>query len=133
MRRYLVMRDPEMLGEELRASAGVQTMSAPAAPKVLSSDKSADIPDESDDELVSDQDSPLEKAERAKQTAEREAVMSALTATHWNRKKAASLLNIDYKAFLYKMKKLGLAVGNPPVPKSAGSELPGVRKTGTLA
>jgi two-component system response regulator AtoC len=132
MRRYLVMRDPEMLGEELRSSAGFHTPLVPAA-KVLSSDKSRDFPDESDVTPVSEQDSPLEKAERAKQTAEREAVMSALTATHWNRKKAAALLNIDYKAFLYKMKKLGLAVGNPAIPKSAGSEVPSIRKTGTLA
>jgi DNA-binding NtrC family response regulator len=82
---------------------------------------------------VSDEDSPLEKAERDKQAAEREAVMSALTATHWNRKKAASLLNIDYKAFLYKMKKLGLGVGNPAAHKSAGSEVQSIRRTGTTA
>ena len=40
--------------------------------------------------------------------AEREAILQALTSSLWNRKKAAALLRIDYKALLYKMKKLGI-------------------------
>jgi DNA-binding NtrC family response regulator len=31
-----------------------------------------------------------------------------LHGTRWNRKQAAALLNMDYKALLYKMKKLGV-------------------------
>jgi two-component system response regulator AtoC len=31
-----------------------------------------------------------------------------LNATHWNRRKAAALLNIEYKTLLYRMKKLGI-------------------------
>jgi len=125
MRRYLVMRDPEMLGEELRYSSGSHTTSVQVAE--MPSINKPEAPTH-----VSEEDSPLEKAERAKQTAEREAVMSALTATHWNRKKAASLLNIDYKAFLYKMKKLGLGLGDP-AHKSASSEVQSIRRTGTTA
>jgi DNA-binding NtrC family response regulator len=34
--------------------------------------------------------------------------MAVLASTYWNRKKAAVLLKIDYKALLYKMKKLGI-------------------------
>jgi len=34
--------------------------------------------------------------------------MKALYSTPWNRKRAATLLGIDYKALLYKMKKLGI-------------------------
>jgi DNA-binding NtrC family response regulator len=45
---------------------------------------------------------------KAKEQAESEAILSALNSTHWNRKQAAVLLKIDYKALLYKMKKLGL-------------------------
>src|SRR5207344_767010 len=45
----------------------------------------------------------------AKRQAETDAIFSALQATHWNRKQAAALLNLDYKALLYKMKKLGIA------------------------
>ena len=50
----------------------------------------------------------LEQVRRAKHQAETEAILAALTSTQWNRKKAASLLKIDYKALLYKMKKLGI-------------------------
>ncbi|MFN0166916.1 MAG: sigma-54-dependent transcriptional regulator [Bryobacteraceae bacterium] len=39
---------------------------------------------------------------------EADTILSALNSTHWNRKQAAVLLNVDYKALLYKMKKLGL-------------------------
>lgn len=50
----------------------------------------------------------LEQVTKAKEQAESEAIKAALNATHWNRKQAAALLKIDYKALLYKMKKLGL-------------------------
>ena len=50
----------------------------------------------------------LEQVNRAKQQAETEAILEALTAVRWNRKRAAALLKIDYKALLYKMKKLGV-------------------------
>lgn len=50
----------------------------------------------------------LERVTRAKQQAEAEAILNALNATRWNRKQASMVLNIDYKALLYKMKKLGL-------------------------
>jgi DNA-binding NtrC family response regulator len=45
---------------------------------------------------------------KAKQQAETEAILTALESTHWNRKQAAALLKIEYKALLYKMKKLGV-------------------------
>lgn len=50
----------------------------------------------------------LEQVNRAKNDAEAAAITAALDSTHWNRKKAATLLKIDYKALLYKMKKLGI-------------------------
>jgi DNA-binding NtrC family response regulator len=40
--------------------------------------------------------------------AEIEAILSALDRTRWNRKQAATLLRVDYKALLYKMKKFGI-------------------------
>jgi two-component system response regulator AtoC len=53
-------------------------------------------------------DSVLEQASRAKETAEAQAILEALHRTRWNRKQAATLLKIDYKALLYKMKKLSI-------------------------
>lgn len=40
--------------------------------------------------------------------AEREVIIKALGMTNWNRKKAAGLLNISYKALLYKIRECGL-------------------------
>jgi two-component system response regulator AtoC len=48
----------------------------------------------------------LEKVDEAKRKAETEAILRALDAAHWNRKQAAKILRIDYKALLYKMRKL---------------------------
>ena len=50
----------------------------------------------------------LQKVQQSKQREETEAILAALTTAHWNRKHAAKLLDLDYKAFLYKMKKLGI-------------------------
>ncbi|MFT4114301.1 sigma-54 interaction domain-containing protein [Silvibacterium sp.] len=46
-------------------------------------------------------------AEVARQ-AEAKLLLDALDRTHWNRRQAAASLNLDYKAFLYKLQKLGL-------------------------
>jgi two-component system response regulator AtoC len=45
----------------------------------------------------------------AAKNAEKELLKNILDQTHWNRKKAAHLLNISYKALLYKLKKYDLA------------------------
>jgi two-component system, NtrC family, response regulator AtoC len=50
----------------------------------------------------------LEQVTRAKNEAESAAIIAALESTHWNRKKAAAILKLDYKALLYKMKKLSI-------------------------
>jgi DNA-binding NtrC family response regulator len=48
----------------------------------------------------------LTEVDEARKTAEARAILSALNSTLWNRKQAAKLLKVDYKALLYKMKKL---------------------------
>jgi len=48
-------------------------------------------------------------ARKAAQAAEREAILSALDQTRWNRLQAAKLLHISYRALLYKIKDAGLA------------------------
>jgi hypothetical protein len=50
----------------------------------------------------------LQKVEQSKRHEETEAILAALATAHWNRKHAATILNLDYKAFLYKMKKLDI-------------------------
>lgn len=55
----------------------------------------------------------LEKVDDARREAETEAILAALQSCLWNRKQAALLLRVDYKALLYKMKKLG--IGDRPL------------------
>jgi DNA-binding NtrC family response regulator len=50
----------------------------------------------------------LAEVEQTRKKAEVDAILSALNSTLWNRKQAAKLLKVDYKALLYKMKKLGI-------------------------
>ncbi len=50
----------------------------------------------------------LEQVARAKREAERAAIIGALKSTNWNRKQASLLLQIDYKALLYKMNRLSI-------------------------
>jgi two-component system, NtrC family, response regulator AtoC len=48
-------------------------------------------------------------ARSAKDEAEAEAIAKALDQTNWNRKQAAALLKISYKALLYKIRQYGIA------------------------
>jgi DNA-binding NtrC family response regulator len=48
-------------------------------------------------------------ARNAKDEAEAEAISQALEETNWNRKQAAALLKISYKALLYKIRQYGIA------------------------
>ena len=47
-------------------------------------------------------------ARAASREAERELILRMLTRTRWNRKEAAEILGISYKALLYKIKENGL-------------------------
>ena len=49
-----------------------------------------------------------EVSQRAIMEAERKAILKALSQTNWNRKAAAKLLNISYKAMLYKIRQYDL-------------------------
>ena len=97
MRRLAVLRDPHQIEGELRATITRATLrrDMEAASASAASQSQTAMP-------------VLEQVTRAKEQAETQAIISALTSTHWNRKRAAALLNIDYKALLYKMKKLGI-------------------------
>jgi DNA-binding NtrC family response regulator len=64
----------------------------------------------------------LSKVNDARKAAESQAILDALTSTRWNRKEAAKLLRIEYKALLYKMKKLG--IGDAPVGDTVQNDLP---------
>ena len=60
-------------------------------------------------------------ARSAKDEAEAEAIAKALEETNWNRKQAAALLQISYKALLYKIRQYGLAQNKNIHKLSAGA------------
>ncbi len=97
MRKLLVLRDADSIARELIAKAN----RSKAARQMAGSDG-----------MENSQDMPaapiLQQVAQAKHQAEADAILAALNSTRWNRKQAAALLKIDYKALLYKMKKLGV-------------------------
>lgn len=60
-------------------------------------------------------------ARTAKDEAEGEAIRQALEQTNWNRKQAAGLLQISYKALLYKIRQYGIAEAKSHHKLSAGA------------
>ncbi len=105
MRKYLVVRDAETILEDLRSRNHRRT-APPVQPnqtKTAAAGASSGLPyDEAPAPPI------LARVNRAKEQAETDAILAALNSTRWNRKQAAQLLNIDYKALLYKMKKLSI-------------------------
>jgi two-component system response regulator AtoC len=49
-----------------------------------------------------------ELGKKAAETAEKEIIQNVLQETHWNRKEAAKVLRVSYKALLYKIEKYHL-------------------------
>jgi DNA-binding NtrC family response regulator len=60
-------------------------------------------------------------ARNAKDEAEGEAIRQALEQTNWNRKQAAGILQISYKALLYKIRQYGIAEAKSHHKLSAGA------------
>jgi two-component system response regulator AtoC len=107
VRKFVIFRDADALARELHVkSTRKPLMSAPATETFAASPSP-----QSESRPI------LEQVTKAKQQAETEAIVAALNSTRWNRKQAAALLKIDYKALLYKMKKLG--VEDTPTPFAA--------------
>jgi two-component system response regulator AtoC len=110
MRRFVILRDAETIANDLQSKAA-RSGSAARVPGSGNNGASG-LPGINGHASVaapaSSADPILEQVAKAKHQAEAEAILAALNTTHWNRKKAAALLHIDYKGLLYKMKKLGI-------------------------
>ncbi len=98
VRKFVVLRDPELIATELSAKITRKPL--------LSSQALSSSPD--DEHANKEEATILEQVSKAKHQAEATAILAALNSTRWNRKQAAALLKIDYKALLYKMKKLSI-------------------------
>jgi two-component system response regulator AtoC len=97
MRKLLILRNPEAVARELQATTARLRTSEHLQPLSTDSNGGGTL-----------NKTILEQVHKAKNDAETTAIIAALDSTHWNRKKAAMLLKIDYKALLYKMKKLDI-------------------------
>lgn len=93
VRKLLILRDPDFIARDLK-----ERMNRNRTLATIDTRASGSGPDKT----------ILEQVTKAKDDAEKTAIIAALDSTYWNRKKAALLLKIDYKALLYKMKKLGI-------------------------
>ena len=115
MRKLVIFMDPDAIARDLHARMSRK-------PPVRSVDSHVVKIDKADDMLV------LEQVTKVNRQAETKAILAALDATRWNRKRAATTLKIDYKSLLYKMKKLG--IDRNPAPLSEHSRQPFQRAAG---
>jgi two-component system response regulator AtoC len=100
VRKLIILREPDPIARELQQKTARRAMISMATQESMTRPVPADPRDIS---------SPiLERVSKAKYQAETDVILAALNSTRWNRKQAAALLKIDYKALLYKMKKLGV-------------------------
>jgi two-component system response regulator AtoC len=96
MKRVVVLQREELLREELSGPAASDPVAAPAPrPAAPTKETLRDL------------------ARRAAIDAQREAIRDVLTRVNWNRAEAARLLNISYKALLYKIDQCGLGRKRP--------------------
>ena len=100
VRKLLILGDADLIARELQAKTTRR--------KLVASTSSGNMTRLVSHEQVVNDSPILEQVTKAKQQAETDAILSALNATRWNRKEAAAMLKVDYKALLYKMKKLGV-------------------------
>jgi len=110
VKRYLVLGDEKLAINELQPRTDGSGAKFDAAPP-----RSNSAPESQGGGLKS-------LARSAKDEAEAEAIAKALDETNWNRKQAAALLQISYKALLYKIRQYGIAQQNKNTHKlSAGA------------
>jgi len=122
MRRFIVYQDSAMLIQELRSADHRSSLSlakvanfpdaSPTTPldsmeveRKLSTSTRGKFPDRVG---AVDGGDRLDRLAEASRIAETEVLLEALDACRWNRRQAAASLQIDYKAFLYKLQKYGI-------------------------
>ena len=117
MRRLLVYQNEAMITGDLevaitQSKLKSRPMLAPA-PEILEAAQAVSMAAEIPSSI-----SAMDHLAEVSRQAEARLLLEALEVTHWNRRQAAQRLNLDYKAFLYKLQKLGI------VEKREKAELP---------
>jgi len=110
IKRYLVLGDESLATSELQprpdGGGGAHFDSAGRAAAAATADSAGGL---------------KSLSRSAKDEAEAEAIARALEETNWNRKRAAALLKISYKALLYKIRQYGIAQSRSTHRLSAGA------------
>jgi DNA-binding NtrC family response regulator len=122
MRRFLVYQDSSMLIKELRTADQRSGLSLAKVANFPDSSPSGTVKGAESEskrgasgrgksaDSINSGDGPdkLDRLAEASRIAETEVLLEALDACRWNRRQAAASLQIDYKAFLYKLQKYGI-------------------------
>src|SRR5213082_1895911 len=106
VKRYLVLGDEKLAINELQPRTDGSGAQFDPAPSRNGSEPSGGL---------------KSLARTAKDEAEAEAIAKALEETNWNRKQAAAILKISYKALLYKIRQYGIAQQKSHHKLSAGA------------
>jgi two-component system response regulator AtoC len=106
MRRFIVYQDSAMLIQELLD--GADDLRSVISLAKVTSFPDAETPEESSSGKQPDRVERLDRLAEASRIAETELLLDALEACRWNRRQAAASLQIEYKAFLYKLQKYGI-------------------------
>ena len=96
MRRFLVYQNASMLAEEL-----TQAIMCSTTKSVISSNDHSGV--------QTDNGSSINRLAEQSRQAESKLLLETLEATRWNRRQAAAKLNLEYRAFLYKLQKYRIA------------------------
>jgi DNA-binding NtrC family response regulator len=108
LKRYLILADKEAIRREILSK--VERLQVPQEPELVPVAASGP-PIQSHASVTSANPKEInlkEKVKAATMEAERHVIGQALRTTNYNRKKAAAMLKISYKALLYKMKQYNL-------------------------
>jgi DNA-binding NtrC family response regulator len=99
MRRFLVYQNASMLADEL-----IMTSCTSTPKPVVHTTHTSSVHISS-----SENSSSINRLAEQSRQAESKLLLEALEATRWNRRQAAAKLNLEYRAFLYKLQKYGIA------------------------
>jgi two-component system response regulator AtoC len=101
VRRLVVYNTPDAIAEDLMRSMETRPEAAEVVVPMVETLAEAQARKPSG--------TALDRLRQRREEEEAKILLDALTAEHWNRKRAAARLNLEYKAFLYRIKKLGVA------------------------